>query len=136
MGGGTAGNKRSGELGELKVATKITESGGQVSFPHGDSAEYDLVAEFGGKVSRIQVKTASALDGLAHSIVVARSKQQPYTQIDVVICSVPYGFYVIPFPALKGVTRIRLWEPGTNRCYKSKPTCRWEEYREAWHQLK
>jgi len=131
-------NKRIGEQAELRVAARISELGGTVSFPHGDSAGYDLVAEFSGKVSRLQVKSSEIKDGRAYRVYSCRNKLTPYTPLDcdMFVCAVPYAHYVIPVDKVGENTSIRLWEPGTNRSYKKHPLCDWEEYREAWYLLK
>lgn len=133
-------NKHTGELGELKVAAKITELGGQVSFPHGDSCGYDLLADVGGKVTKVQVKSSTYQEGNSWSISCSRghASKTPYSAADceLIVCSVPYGYYVIPVAVLKNKVKIRLWEPGTNRYWKKTPSCKYEEYREAWHLLK
>ena len=43
---GSRQNKGRGALAELQVATKVRALGGEVSFPHGDTAGYDLIADF------------------------------------------------------------------------------------------
>ena len=121
-------NKRIGERAELRVAARISELGGTVSFPHGESAGYDLVAEFSGKVSRLQVKSTETKDGQAYRVYSRRNKNTPYTTLDcdMFVCEVPYSYYVIPVDKVGG----------TNRSYKKHPMCDWEEYREAWYLLK
>lgn len=46
-----------GKLGEAKVLTKFTELGIQVYLPFGEGSSVDLIAEFNGKLNRIQVKS-------------------------------------------------------------------------------
>jgi len=137
---GNENNKRIGERAELRVATRISELGGTVSFPHGESAGYDLVAEFDSKVSRVQVKSTALKDGSSYRVYCRRNKVSPAAysleDCDVLVCDVPYAFYVIPVGEAKDCLSIRLWEPGTNRYYKKHPVCNWEAYREAWYLLK
>lgn len=46
-----------GKLGEAKVLTKFIELGIQVYLPFGEGSSVDLIAEFNGKLNRIQVKS-------------------------------------------------------------------------------
>lgn len=49
-------NKDKGDIGESKIIYEFVKRGIQVSIPFGDNARYDLIAEFGGKLNKIQVK--------------------------------------------------------------------------------
>lgn len=56
--------KRIGNIGEAKVLCKFVELGIPVYIPFGDNERSDLIAEFNGKLNRIQVKTSiKAEDG-------------------------------------------------------------------------
>ena len=46
-----------GNLGEAKVLAKFVELGIQVYLPFGDGSVVDLIAEFNGKLNRIQIKS-------------------------------------------------------------------------------
>lgn len=48
-----------GNLGEAKVLAKFTELGIQTYIPFGDGSVADLVAEFNGKLNKIQVKSTA-----------------------------------------------------------------------------
>lgn len=50
--------KTQGVLGEAKVLAKLVELGIPVSIPFGDNYSYDLVAEFSGKLNKIQIKSS------------------------------------------------------------------------------
>lgn len=50
--------KRIGNVGEAKVLAKFVELGIPVYLPFGDNEKTDLIAEFNGKLNRIQVKTS------------------------------------------------------------------------------
>ena len=53
-----AGNtKRQGLIGLSHAIAFLTDQGYLVSVPLNDSQKYDLIADFGGELSRIQVKT-------------------------------------------------------------------------------
>ena len=48
-----------GNLGEAKVLAKFVELGIQCYLPFGDGSTADLIAEFNGKLNRIQVKSTT-----------------------------------------------------------------------------
>src|SRR3712207_6171480 len=48
--------KTKGDLAELKVAADLAERGYRVLFPYGEDNDYDLVAETGTHLMRVQVK--------------------------------------------------------------------------------
>ena len=50
--------RRQGDLGELSAVVWLTEAGATVSMPLFHSPDYDLIADFDGDVSRVQVKTS------------------------------------------------------------------------------
>ena len=53
-----------GNIGEAKVLCKFVELGIPVYLPFGDNERSDLIAEFNGKLNKIQVKTSvKAEDG-------------------------------------------------------------------------
>ena len=47
-----------GNIGEAKVIAKFVEYGIPVYLPFGDNERADLIAEFNGKLNKIQVKTS------------------------------------------------------------------------------
>lgn len=51
--------KTKGNIGEAVILSEFTKRGIQVCIPFGDDARYDLVAEFNGKLNKIQVKYCS-----------------------------------------------------------------------------
>lgn len=57
-------SKNIGNIGEIKVISKFIELGFPVYLPFGDNEKADLIAEFNGKLNKIQVKTSiKAEDG-------------------------------------------------------------------------
>lgn len=50
--------KRYGNIGEAVAISSFVKRGIPVYLPFGDNERSDLIAEFGGKLNRIQVKTA------------------------------------------------------------------------------
>ena len=49
-------SKDKGNIGEAVVLAEFVKNNIQVAIPFGDNARYDLIAEFNGKLNRIQVK--------------------------------------------------------------------------------
>jgi len=49
-------SKEKGNIGEGLALAEFIKRGIQVSIPFGDNARYDLIAEFNGKLNKIQVK--------------------------------------------------------------------------------
>lgn len=49
-------SKDKGNIGEAIVLAEFTKRQIQVAIPFGDNARYDLIAEFNGKLNKIQVK--------------------------------------------------------------------------------
>lgn len=52
-----------GDLAELKVATALVEKGWAVSIPWGENSKYDLLADDGEKIHRVQVKAGRLRNG-------------------------------------------------------------------------
>lgn len=55
--------KSKGEYSEVAVAKRLYELGATVLFPFGESSAYDLCADWGDEIERIQVKTGNHKDG-------------------------------------------------------------------------
>lgn len=49
-------SKEKGNIGEAIVLAEFVKRGVQCSIPFGDTARYDLIAEFGGRLNKIQIK--------------------------------------------------------------------------------
>ena len=54
-------SKDKGNIGESIVLAEFIKRGIQVSIPFGDNARYDLIAEFNGKLNKVQVKYCNQL---------------------------------------------------------------------------
>ena len=67
--------KRKGDLAELKVATDLIGRGCRISIPFGEDCDYDLIADYEGRLHRVQVKYTRS-DG---RIVVVRCRSQSLT---------------------------------------------------------
>ena len=52
-------NKAKGELSEARTLYEFQKAGIPVALPWGDNQRYDMIAEFNGKLNRIQIKTAN-----------------------------------------------------------------------------
>jgi PD-(D/E)XK endonuclease len=48
--------KRKGDLAELKVAADLVDRGCRLSIPFGEDCDYDLIADYEGRLHRVQVK--------------------------------------------------------------------------------
>ena len=53
-------SKSNGNIGEAVILAEFTRYGIQCSIPWGDNARYDLIAEFNGKLNKIQIKYCDA----------------------------------------------------------------------------
>lgn len=49
-------SKNKGDIGEAIILSEFLKRGVPVSIPFGDNCRYDLIADFNGKLNRIQVK--------------------------------------------------------------------------------
>ena len=54
-----AENKIKGNIGEAAILFEFVKRGIPVSIPYGDNERYDLIAEFNGKLNKIQIKYCS-----------------------------------------------------------------------------
>jgi hypothetical protein len=52
--------KKKGDLAELKVAADILARGYRIAFPYGEDCDYDLIADTGDALHRIQIKHAES----------------------------------------------------------------------------
>ena len=59
--------KQVGNIGEAAILSKLIEYGVSVYIPFGDNEKADLVADFNGKLVRIQVKTSIATGDSSYS---------------------------------------------------------------------
>lgn len=81
--------KSKGNLAELAIATLLVKGGFIVSFPYGDNAPYDIIAEsVTGKLNRIQVRYVSWKGDILQVRLscVSRNKRKPldFSRIDCV----------------------------------------------------
>jgi hypothetical protein len=52
-------NKTKGDYSEARVLYEFQKFGVPIAIPWGDNQRYDLIAEFNGKLNKIQIKTAN-----------------------------------------------------------------------------
>jgi hypothetical protein len=139
-------NKESGTIAETAAATALLKEGFGVSFAHGDCLGWDLVCDWEGKVSRLQVKTAKKINYTYHiNLYHTHNSKKLYTKddCDFIMAIVPYsddyselnedGIYIVPVKEITKAT-IHLWPPGLGSA-KTK-LCQWEKYREAFNSLR
>ena len=55
-------SNQKGNFGEVRVLSEFVKLGIQCYLPYGDGSGVDLIADFGGKLNRIQVKTTEGLN--------------------------------------------------------------------------
>jgi PD-(D/E)XK endonuclease len=53
---GVAALKKKGDLAELRVAADLVARGCELSIPFGEDSSYDLIADYEGRLHRVQVK--------------------------------------------------------------------------------
>ena len=117
-------SKRIGNIGEAKALAKFVELGIPVYIPFGDNESADLVAEFNGKLNKIQCKTTAAIDersiitwNLRSTVVTTSSRYRihKYTQDEVdyfvLYHSVLDLLLMIPFSELNNRTTISFTYP-------------------------
>lgn len=133
--------KRKGEEGEAKVHWLLVQKGFDCAWPVGDSATWDLVSDWRGKVNRLQIKSsysAHKKTPTSHYVKVGHGSgsQVGYRAkaFDFAVIVLPFGVYIIPAKKVIGRKMITLtfFENGTHRYGRE---CEWEKYREAWHLL-
>jgi hypothetical protein len=124
--------KRLGEAAESAFLAKAIQMGFGVSKPWGDSDRYDFVVDAGGRLWRVQVKSAyrSTKEGGYTVHAFGNENRDPYTAADVdvlVAYLVPEdAWYVVPISAFNRIKSMKLFPASRRRRSKH------EVYREAW----
>ena len=77
--GNLMNSKNKGNIGEAIILAEFIKRNIQVCIPFGDNARYDLVADFNGKLQRIQVKYCGQKIGINNSIVCPCSSSTNHT---------------------------------------------------------
>jgi hypothetical protein len=141
-------NRRTGSVAELAVSAKLVSLGYNVSIPFGETS-YDLIAEKGGRLIRIQVKTATLSNHGSYrcSLTHGKSNKSKYTQADcdLIILYAPYsddfkdihndGFYIIPIKEMvkKNAYHAIIYPSGRGK--GNSRICKWEEFRDGWESI-
>ncbi len=125
--------KRRGEIGEAAFLAKASSMGWGVAKPWGDSDRYDLIVDVGGRLLKVQVKSAHrvcAQPGGGYRIRAHPHQRVSYRddEIDFLVAYiVPEDiWYVFPPSAFQNMKSMRLFP------YKGKKMSKFERYREAW----
>jgi hypothetical protein len=122
-------------MAEAAFVAKAVSLGFGVAKPWGDSDPFDFIVQAGGKLSKVQVKSAHCVgeDG-TYSIRAHGHDMKAYRadQIDVLVAYVvPENvWYVFPVRALRRMRFLKLF-PGSR-----KRRSKYEKYREAWGYLR
>jgi PD-(D/E)XK endonuclease len=130
-------HKKRGQWAELRFMAKAIELGFQVAKPLGDSAQYDVIVDLGGRFVRVQIKStffqASNLKpgNFVASLFHINGPNRRYERSDfdylAVYCIPKDIWYIIPSSEASRKHAIRVC-PGDE-------LNQWEQYREAWYLL-
>lgn len=127
--------KRSGLISEVFFELRALEENFVVSRPSGDNAKYDLITDWYGAISRIQVKAShpnpDADGGYAVAVSHGSKSKSIYHPVDVDFVAISIYdmkmFYIIPIDYVRSKT-IKL-NPIHN-------TTKYEQFRENWNLLR
>ena len=128
---GSVTGKRRGEMAEAKFLAKASELGFGVAKPWGDSDAYDFIVQTGGRLWKVQVKSAHVAwkDG-SYSFRAHGHSYKAYRadEIDLLVAYVvpENAWYVFPVRVIQRMKSLKLF-PGSR-----KKRSRFEKYREAW----
>jgi hypothetical protein len=114
--------RRQGDLGELSAIDWLFSAGAIVSKPLFESSDYDLVADFGDRLVRVQVKTSTCWrDNRSYVMLATRGGNQSWSGLvkvldpsrcDRLFVHVGDGRrWYVPAAALGGCTRVVLGGP-------------------------
>mgnify|MGYP003147185715 CR=1 FL=1 len=145
--------RRTGGIAELAVAKKLTEIGFTVSWPLLEDA-YDLIAEKGGAMHRIQVKSATLSKHSSYRCCLEHSagsnpdgvrvkKGYNKKDCDFIILYLSFakdyqdliedGFYIIPVEATRGCYVAVVFPAGKGT--GNIKVCKWEKYKDGWEKI-
>jgi hypothetical protein len=68
--------KKKGDLAELRVAADLVARGCELSIPFGEDSDYDLIADYEGRLHRVQVKYTQS-DG---RVIIVRTRSHSLTK--------------------------------------------------------
>jgi hypothetical protein len=114
---GAAGDKEEGrEAAELAFMLKAVSLGFGVAKPWGDSEQYDFILDTGTRLSRVQVKSTSAIQNGAYCVNAQRHANGKYIayrtgEIDFLIAQIvpEDSWYVIPLQAILPRRHLRIY---------------------------
>jgi hypothetical protein len=127
--------KRRGEMAEAAFLHKASRLGFAVAKPWGDSEAYDLIVDGGGKLWKVQVKSAYRAGEYGgytfHAYGNEHKKAYSSKDIDVLVAYiVPEDlWYVLPITVFRGIKGMKLFPSSRRRMSK------YEVYRENWRLL-
>jgi hypothetical protein len=146
--------KRRGEISELAFALAAARQGFGISRPYGDSERYDIILDCPKndcprndsshldpharpRLIRVQVKaTTQVVDGLyrvnAHRRINGRAVPYTLSEVDFIAAYIipEDAWFILPLAHILGQTSL-LFRPK-----KSRRSCPYADYREAWHLLR
>lgn len=125
---------RAGSTGELLVAAKLVELGFDVFWAaNQNTADFDIIAHYRGKLNRIQIKTKSLPRTNSLGQDVRCDGDHGRRNYDFLICHLLHHGATYVLPAEAAVKKHLTFYPDglTTRTVNS-----YEEYRDAWHLLK
>jgi hypothetical protein len=130
-------HKKRGQWAELRFMAKAIELGFQLAKPLGDTAQYDVVIDLGGRFISVQIKSTffqannlkpgNFVASLFHGNGPNRRYQRSDFDYLAVYCIPKDVWYIIPSEVASRKHAIRTC-PGDE-------LNQWEQYREAWHLL-
>ena len=131
------GTKKKGEAAELAFMLKAVSLGFGVAKPWGDSERYDFILDSGTRLTRVQIKSSSALHNGTYCVNANRhsyltSFAYRIGEIDFVIAQiVPEDcWYVIPLEAILPHMSLPIYPE------KDPRKGRYRKYREAWELIR
>ena len=125
-------SKRRGELAEAAFLHKAASLGLTVAKPWGDSNRFDFIVETGGRMVRVQVKSAYSGNKWGAYIFHAHgsSPADVYTPRDIDFLAAYIApedlWYILPIDVFRGRVSCQLFPSSRRR------RSRYEVYREAW----
>ena len=127
--------KRRGEVAEAAFLHKAAALGFSVAKPWGDSDRYDFILDYAGRLSRVQVKTASRVSEGAYSIHACGcdpGRIYNREEIDFLIAYIVSEnlWYVFPVHLFLKIRHVKVHP------FRKHPPSRYEIYREAWDSMR
>ena len=127
-------SKHQGEWAEVRFLDQAFRRGLRVSKPYGDNTAYDFIVDSSGRLTRVQVKSVSLLDGDSFRITAShgggrkrgyQSRDVDFIAAYVIPCD---AWYLIPVRTVAGLKSIRL-------CPHRASHRRHEKFRNRWDLL-